>query len=343
MPGESVFGESTPRIVIYGVGRFGQAAARLALDRGWAVVGAYNRSGPKVGRRLAELICDPRAGEVCVQDAETIGARGLAEAADIAVVTVSDRLKVNMPAYRRLLSAGLSIVCLGGEATCPAAVDVAVATEIDHLARSRSVTLTGLSVWDAYRVWPVLGLAGACHEVRSLRHRSLTLVDQFGPAAARAVGVGESPTRYERKLAERDPSLYRVFMHLVVLALGRQVVDVRERAEPIVAEHEMWSGALAHHIPPGTVIGTRISTDVHTADGCFASAEIETRLGRRGEQQYMDWFVDGDPAAQVSVRREDSVVTTAACIANRVPDVIAAPPGLVTVDRLGPMRRAASR
>jgi 4-hydroxy-tetrahydrodipicolinate reductase len=330
--------ETPPRVLLYGVGRFGQAAARLILDRGWTVSAALNRAGTKVGVGLDELACDPRAQGIRVEDAATADYRALAADADIAVVAVHDSLAANAGAHRELLGAGLNVACLGGESTHPAAADAAAAAELDLLARTRGVTFTGVSVWDAYRIWPLLSAVGACHRVRSVEHRSLTLVEQFGAAAVEAVGVGRDPDEFAELLASRGPSSYRIFMHLIAEALGQRVLRVVDSTGPLVSELNIRSTALDRVIPAGRVIGMRTTVEVHTDSGRFAVARIDTRLGEPSDRQHMSWTVDGDPPLELTLLREDSVLATAACIVNRIPDVLAAPPGVVTVDRLGPLR-----
>ena len=52
---------SVPRVAVYGVGRYGSAVVRLAHEKGWPVVAAYNRAGTKVGQdvgRAAGLDAD---------------------------------------------------------------------------------------------------------------------------------------------------------------------------------------------------------------------------------------------------------------------------------------------
>jgi 2,4-diaminopentanoate dehydrogenase len=44
-----------PRIAIYGTGQYGLEAARIALKKGWPIVAAFNRAGPKVGQDLGRL------------------------------------------------------------------------------------------------------------------------------------------------------------------------------------------------------------------------------------------------------------------------------------------------
>src|SRR5690606_20453263 len=89
------------RIAIYGVGQYGTMIARLAVEKGWPVVAAFNRSGPKVGRDLGRVAGLDRDLGVVVQDVETGDYAGLD--ADLAVVTHRDLLRANMDAYRRLM------------------------------------------------------------------------------------------------------------------------------------------------------------------------------------------------------------------------------------------------
>ena len=55
----------------------------------------------------------------------------------------------------------------------------------------------------------------------------------------------------------------------------------------------------------------------------------------------MFWEVDGMPHTRVRVERDDSAHATASNLFNRSPDVIAAPPGIVLVSQLGPMKHTA--
>ena len=96
-----------PRIIIYGVGQYGSMIARLAADKGWPIVAAFNRAGPKVGRDLGRVAGMERDLGVIVQDCDS-GNYGDLDA-DIGVVTHRDLLSANMNAYRRLMNAGLNI------------------------------------------------------------------------------------------------------------------------------------------------------------------------------------------------------------------------------------------
>ena len=79
-----------PRIVIYGMGQFGQMIARFAVQKGWPIVAAFNRAGPKVGQDVGRVAGLDRDLGVVVQDCETGDYADLD--ADVGVVTHRDQL-----------------------------------------------------------------------------------------------------------------------------------------------------------------------------------------------------------------------------------------------------------
>jgi hypothetical protein len=118
-----------PKIVIYGAGYYGLEAARIALAKGWPIVAAVNRAGPKIGQDLGRIADLGRDLGVIIQDCETADYRAMG--ADIAIVALTDRLKQNLPAYQRLMDAGINIVCHGSESYFAQGADPALAGEID--------------------------------------------------------------------------------------------------------------------------------------------------------------------------------------------------------------------
>jgi 4-hydroxy-tetrahydrodipicolinate reductase len=89
---------------------------------------------------------------------------------------------------------------------------------------------------------------------------------------------------------------------------------------------------------PGTSLGMRIMASVETAEGPTARANIELRVLAEGEFENMMWLIEGMPPSKIRVDRADGVHASAACMVNRIPDVIAAPPGIRLISQLGPLR-----
>lgn len=332
----------TPRLVLYGTGQFGGYITRFAVDKGWPIVAAFNRAGPKIGQDLGRLYGLGRDLGVVVQDCET--ARFDALDADIGVVVMTDQLATNFTAYERLMGAGLDVLCHGGESYFPFGSSPEVAARIDEMAKRHGATFTGGGIWDMSRIWAGILVAGPCTSLNALHHVTITDAQRNGVAQMKSVGVGMSADEFvETRVKKAGPtgSMYKTIPQHVLTGLGYTVTSVSERIEPVVFDRPIHCRLLERELPAGTCVGTRIVTESRTAEGVTADAHIELRLFREGEIEHMRWEVDGLPRARIRTERDDSSHFTCASLFNRIPDVIAAPPGIQELYRLGPMRSTA--
>ncbi len=327
-----------PRIAIYGVGQYGLEAARIVIGKGWPIVAALNRSGSKVGQDLGRLAGLGRDIGVVVQDCGTTDYASLG--ADCAIVAVTDRLKTNLPAYERLLGAGINVICHGAEAYFPYGADAELARHIDEFAKRHRATLTGTGIWDHSRIWAGILAAGPATRIESFFHRSVTDAQAANLTMMRVCGVGLSQADYNSTMVGKlgiISGLYKLIPHHVLHALGYRVTAVTERLEPVLSDKATYCRLLDSTLEPGTCLGTRIIAEVHTTEGVKATTHIELRILGREESEHMEWILDGMPASRVRVDRTHAVHTSAACMVNRVPDVIAAAPGIRPVSELGPL------
>jgi len=325
--------------MIYGIGFYGMEAVRILARKGWPIVAAVNRAGPKIGQDLGRLAGLDQELGVVVQDCDT--ADYAAVRADIALVVQTERLSLNLIAYQRLLGAGIDVICHGSESYFPQGADLALAEEIDVLAKRGNATFTGTGIWDFSRIWPGILIAGPCTQLRSLDHRSLTNAELANERMMRAYGVDMTQAEFAQKVANvpgQLGELYKGIPHHVMHALGFTVTNVTERREPVLSDRPVWCRILNRMLDPGTSLGLRILASVETAEGPTASAHIELRLLAEGEAEHMMWTVDGRPLSKVRVDRADGVHSSAACMVNRIPDVMDAPPGVRLISQLGPLR-----
>jgi len=186
-----------PRLVIYGAGQYGLEAARIAIKKGWPIVAAFNRAGKKVGQDLGRLAGLDRDIGVIVQDCDT--ADYAAIDADVAIVAVFDRLKLNLPAYSRLMNARINVICHGAEAYFPQGADPELAAEIDALAKKNGVSFTGTGIWDFSRIWSGILVAGPSTEIRSFFHKSITDAESANLTLMLVCGVSQTQEEYAEK------------------------------------------------------------------------------------------------------------------------------------------------
>jgi len=338
----SISADKRPRIVIVGAGQYGLTVARIALKKGWPIAGAVNRAGDKVGEDLGQLLGLSNEVGILVQDCETADYAKMR--ADVAVVVATDFLETNLANYRRIMNAGINVVCHGTESYFPYGVNPELASEIDTLAKANNVTFTGTGIWDMSRIWSGILVAAPCTEMNSLLHRSVTDADRLGDALSRMLGVGLTADEFERQMANifgQRKGLYLTVPHQVLVALGYTVVKTTERREPVLFDEPIYSRSQQRTIEPGLCVGFRMAVEATTEEGLTSRAAIEIRLLREGEVEHMCWTVDGMPSSKLTVERDDSVHASASSLFNRILDVIAAPPGVQEIYKLGIMKHSA--
>ena len=335
---------SPPRIVVFGVGNYGQEFARLARIKGWPIVAALNRAGDKVGQDLSVLAGLPEANGVIVQDCSTANVSALD--ADVGVVFTTDSLGANLPAYEQLLNAGLDVVCHGLQSYYPFRYDPETAGRLDAIARANGKTFTGTGIWDMSRIWAGILLAGPSVSIRSLTHYSVTQVNYPHPGLIATFGLDLTPEEYVANFVRTPGSVedyglagkYQTIPEQVLTALGYHVTGGREVQEPVTSEEPVFCKALQRDIEPGRVVGWRYRSTIETLEGVPAESRMDMRLLRDDEIEHMVWEIDGLPRNRLVIERKDSISASAASVLNRIPDVIAAEPGIQLLSQLGPMR-----
>jgi 2,4-diaminopentanoate dehydrogenase len=331
----------SPQLAIYGIGFVGQELIRLADKKGWEIVAAFNRAGDKVGQDIGRLAGLDRDLGVIVQDSETADYAGLN--ADVALIAAQDHLDANWPAYQRFLGAGVNVLCHGSASYNPWWADADIAGKIDALAKRHGVTFSGGGIWDSTRIWSGILAAGPCVEIESMLHRTQTEISRQGMYWLDRLGVGLSAEAYREKYATTGVGggIFAIPSVSVLQKLGYTVTDVVQSQEPVIWSEEYFCPVLEQPLPAGISWGTRFLVDVATREGVTARSEIEARAFREGEVEEMRWTIKGMPGMDIRVVRENSGVASASSLLNRIPDVMAAEPGIVEITRHAPLKSSA--
>lgn len=73
---------------------------------------------------------------------------------------------------------------------------------------------------------------------------------------------------------------------------------------------------------------------MRTKEGLQLVGENTLRLCGEGEEEFKEWLIEGEPDLKIRATRLDTEFTTASQSVNRIPDVINAEPGYVTLEKL---------
>jgi len=181
---------------------------------------------------------------------------------------------------------------------------------------------------------------GTSHRIETVTGRASWNVDDYGPEVAKDQRVDTTVEDFDQWLAEADrpPSFGRNTLGALVEDLGVTVAEVTSTTRPEVADQPVTSTALGLTVEPGRVVGFTDVDTVRTHEGMTLTFEMTGRLYKPGEADINDWTVTGEPELHLSNPAVPTGVTTVTQLVNRIPDVINAPPGFVTIEKLPRLR-----
>jgi 4-hydroxy-tetrahydrodipicolinate reductase len=322
------------KAVVYGVGAMNSVATRLMLEKGVDIVGALARSPEKVGRDLGDVAGLGYQTGVLIEDdpAKVLSTRQ----ADIAVIAVASYMSDMYEHLRLCAEHGVNAVTISEEALYPWNTSPMETAELDHLARRNGCTITGTGHQDVYWVNLVSMVMATAHRIETVTGKASWNVEDFGPEVVRDQRVDTTVEDFEKWLAEtaRPPSFGRNTLGALVEDLGVTVAQQSTTTRPEVAQQPVESKALGVTVEPGKVIGFTDVDTVRTNEGMTLTFEMTGRVYVAGETDINDWTVTGEPELHLSNPAVPTGMTTVTQLVNRIPDVINAPPGFVTVEKL---------
>lgn len=327
------------RAVVYGVGAMGSIMARLLVQKGATVVGAVARSPAKVGRDLGEVAgLGVELGVSVEDDPEAVLSRANA---DVAVVAVSSYLGTMFDHFRTCLEHGANVVTIEEESFYPWCTAPSLAQRLDELAKRHGVTIMGSGAQDLYWMTLPCALMGAAHRVDSVHGQTTWNVDDYGPEVAEHVHAGATLEQFESHVARNGwPSfVVRNTLDALVADAGLTADRVETSVQPVPAETDTPSRSLGRVIPAGHLLGVRDTATIATQEGPSFTFEQTGCVYGPGQTDVNEWVVRGEPD-ELRLRNDRVPTRLATCtqVVNRIPDVINARPGLVTVSDLPRLR-----
>mgnify|MGYP001826051134 CR=1 FL=1 len=325
------------RAVIYGVGEMGAIVTRLAVERGVQIVGAIGRSPAKVGRDLGDVVgLGKPLGVVVEDDANAVLARG----ADIALVCVGSYLDTMHEHFETCLTHGVNVLTIEEETVYPWTTAPRLSQHLDALARQKGVTLAASGAQDVFWVNLVAVLTGASHRIDRVAGHCRWNVDDYGPEVAHHLKIGTHKDDFDRFVSSEGwpEFVARQTLEAIVARLGMSVKTIASDVTAVTHDRALRSTALSIDVAPGHVIGTVDRTQITTVEGSVFEFSMEGRLYEEGDTDSNDWQVEGEPNLHLSNTQVPYRFTTCSTLVNRIPDVIAAAPGLVSLDQLGAPR-----
>ena len=317
-----------PRVIIYGLGSVGRLAARIAHQKGAEIVAVYVRN-PSTKDFSGE---DLARAQVCTPEVPFDSV-----VADVLVMTHASRIPEIHPVALRAARAGLNVVSVSNEGYDPFAPspDLGLMEELDAAFRAAGKSFLACGVQDAFWYCQPLGLSLAAGRIDSILGECTADMGLFGPAATDKVPLGLTPAEFAEQGHDvpKGHGIFEVAMRPLLRSLGLTETGVRRLVRPHLTDRELVlkSGRV---LATGTTRGFVDTTIFATAQRIDVIGNFYVTFLYPGETATNRWLIDG--AARIDMVTTDfpGDDITAAVVVNRIPDVIAARPGVLCVDEL---------
>lgn len=339
------------KVAQYGTGKMSVYTMRYVYEKGAEIVGAVDINPDVIGKDIGEIMETDLKGVKVVssEDAEQM----LKETKpDICIVTTMSLLKDVENPLLLCARLGINAITTCEEAFFPANSNPDLTKQIDELAKANNCTITGSGYQDIYWGQLISSIAGSTHKITKIKGSSSYNVEEYGIALAKAHGAGLTIEDFNKEIASADeisdeerqkviqsgeylPSYMWNVNGWLCEKLGLTVVSQTQKCVPQTYKEDLFSSTLNMTVKAGDATGMSAVVTTNTAEGIVIESECIGKVYSPEDYDKNEWTVYGEPNTTIVVAKPNTVELTCASVVNRIPDVIKAPAGYVTTDKMG--------
>lgn len=318
------------RVIQYGIGPIGIKMMQYLGERtSLELVGAVDIDPAKIGKDVGELAGLPGPLGVTVSG-KASDLLGRLEA-DAVVLTTSSSLDQIKPQVLEILSYGKNVVSSCEELMYPWLTQPDTAEEIDRAAKASGVSVLATGVNPGFLMdFLPLVMTGVCKDVRKVTVERIQNAQFRRLPFQKKIGAGLTLEEFNARAEKgvlRHVGLTES-IHLIATGLGWELDKAEDVLSPVIAEKRIKTEDLV--IEPGQAAGVNQVGKGFVNDEEVITLYFEAAVGAAESRERI--LIEGTPSIDLTIK--DGVngdVATCAILANAIPVVVDAAPGLRTM------------
>lgn len=337
-----------------GCGKMAAFTMRYVYEKGGVIVGGVDLNEEVVGKDIGFVMNTKNMG-IKIANAKDLETELKRTKPDVAIVTTMSLMNDLYETLLTCAKCGVNAITTCEEAFYPWNSNEKLTKKLDKVAKENNCTITGSGYQDISWGQLISSLCGTTQTVKVIRGRSSYNVEDYGIALAQVHGAGLPLDRFEKEIASVDnisdeqrqeiikkgeysPSYMWTVNGWLCAKLGLTVTRQTQKCVPQTYKKDLVSKTLNMKIPKGYATGMSAVVTTETKEGIKLITECIGKVYGPDECDCNEWTIEGEPNTTMVINRPSTVEMTCASVVNRIPDLISAPAGYVTTDKMGELK-----
>lgn len=334
----------------YGCGKMAKYTIRYGVEKGYKLVGAYDIDTSKFGTD-AGTFAGIKALAVKIQSKDKFKEELRSKKPDCVIITTMSLLGDLDEVLTICAESGVNAITTCEEAFYPQNSNPTLFKKLDKLAKKNKCVLAGTGYQDVFWGNLIIVLAGATQRITKIKGRTSYNVEDYGIALAEVHGAGMTLQDFDKKIASVDrisdkkrqgmiksgvysPSYMWNTNGWLASRFGWTITEQTQKCVPQTYKKDLKSATLNMKIPAGNATGMSAVVTSKTKEGIVLETECVGKVYAPEEFDSNEWTIYGEPDTTVTINRPATVELTCATIVNRIPDLLKAPHGFTTTDKM---------